>query len=925
MSKKYQNFIALDVETTGLNEDSEIIEAGLVVVENGEIVREWQRLVKPQNPIPKDISIMTGITPSMVKDAPRWADIEEEFLSIIEGKLLLAHNISFDRGRIEFQLGHALENSWLDTHDMTKLFLPTLTSYKLMSIAFHLHIPDNAHHRALNDATVCAQVFLTLMEQAVAIDPFTLEEMANTYGGIQESLFESGYNLGDLLHQLAQEAHASDIANPLEFNDFESNYAEEESAPLLDFNHAGDFFAPKGLLSQSKPDYQYRSQQTEMLNCIKQAFIEKKHALIEAGTGTGKSFAYLVPSLLWSYETDQRVIISTGTITLQEQLFHIDLPFLNTALGHTFTSAIAKGRNNYLCLRRFDEYTRDAYKASERERIFATSLVFWRSLDQSGDKEHLNLNKAELQYWQNIASSPDTCLGRRCKFYNECCFFNNKRKCEQSDIVITNHALLFQDLRLGNLLPTHDHIIIDEAHHLEDEATHQFTDTIDYEAVRKLLFNFTRNGGFLSRVSVAIGKADTLAENSTEITERANRAMIDSKETIDVFGKCVKFANDIPELDNIGDLRVTDKIRNTQWWQTFEESLRKSHGALSTAVTSINRLLVSLNEDESIESLIREMTHARDRLAEQRDWLERFIAGTDEDYVYWAKTLKNYNYANLFLNAAYIDIMPLIHEKLFSTNDTVVLTSATLAVDNDLQYTAEKFLLAPEECISYITEAPFDYKNQSLIAIPNDHKDYSKTNDYEYTKNVIHDLKKLIPAVDGDMLVLFTSYAMLNKVQQALKNDSTLKDYRILAHGQDGSRTSLLEALQDEGKTVLLGANSFWEGVDVKGDKLRTVVIAKLPFTPPTMPVESARNDLLKSQGKNPFSANSLPQAILRFRQGCGRLIRSANDRGCIIILDNRVISKNYGASFLHSLPEQPIWIDSVDNLSINLKKWHEQ
>ena len=924
MSNKYQNFIALDVETTGLNDDSEVIEVGLVVVENGEIVQEWQRLVKPNHPIPKDISIMTGITPAMVKDAPRWADIEEEFLSIIEGKLLLAHNISFDKGRIEFQLGRSLENSWLDTHDVAKLILPTLTSYKLMSIAFHLHIPDNAHHRALNDATVCAQVFLTLMEQALDIDPFVLEEMANTYSGIQESIFETGYHLGDLLHQLAQEAHASNAAGPLVFDDFDYNYTEEDSAPLLDFNHAGDFFAPKGLLSQSKPDYQYRAQQTEMLDCIKQAFVDKKHALIEAGTGTGKSFAYLVPSLLWSYETDQRVIISTGTITLQEQLFHVDLPFLNAALGHTFTSAIAKGRNNYLCLRRFDEYTRDAYKSPERERVFATSLVLWRSLDQSGDKEHLNLNKAEAQYWQNIASSPDTCLGRRCKYFNECCFFNNKRKCEQSDVVITNHALLFQDLRLGNLLPEHDHVIIDEAHHLEDEATHQFTDTIDYEAVRKLLLNFTRSGGFLGRVSVAVGKAETLAENSTEITERANRAMIDGKQAYEVFGKCVKFANDIPELDNIGDLRVTDKIRNAQWWLTFEESLRKSHGALSTAVTSINRLLVSLNEDENIESLIREMTHARDRLAEQRDWLERFIAGTDEDYVYWAKTLKNYNYANLFLNAAYIDIMPLIHEKLFQTNDTVVLTSATLAVDNNLDYTAEKFLLTPKECISYITEAPFDYKNQSLIAIPNDHKDYSKTNDYEYTKNIINDLKKLIPAVDGDMLVLFTSYAMLNKVQQALKNDQSLKDYRILAHGQDGSRTSLLEALQDEGKTVLLGANSFWEGVDVKGDKLRTVVIAKLPFTPPTMPVESARNDLLKSQGKNPFSANSLPQAILRFRQGCGRLIRSANDRGCIIILDNRVISKNYGASFLKSLPEQPVWIDGVDNLAEKLKKWHK-
>ena len=231
-----------------------------------------------------------------------------------------------------------------------------------------------------------------------------------------------------------------------------------------------------------------------------------------------------------------------------------------------------------------------------------------------------------------------------------------------------------------------------------------------------------------------------------------------------------------------------------------------------------------------------------------------------------------------------------------------------------------------------ITETVLRDAHQSLIAIPNDHKDYSKTSDFEYTRTVVNDLKQLIPAVDGDMLVLFTSYAMLNKVQQALKEDQRLSDYRLrglgahlvtLAHGQDGSRTSLLEALQDGGKTVLLGANSFWEGVDVKGASLRTVVITKLPFTPPTMPVESARNDLLKSQGKNAFAANSLPQAVLRFRQGCGRLIRSASDRGCIIILDNRVLTKSYGRTFLNSLPEQPVWTDSVANLARKLKDWH--
>lgn len=923
MMKKYRNFVALDVETTGLNDDAEIIEVGLVRIEDGKIAETWQTLVKPKKKIPKDIAIMTGISNDMVKDAPTWQEIEEGFLAFVDGQLLLAHNYPFDKGRVEFQLGRKLSNNWLDSHDMAKLFLPTLSSYKLSAIATHLHIPDTDHHRALNDAIVCAQLFLKLLEVAASQDPFALHEMAITYSGQQETLFASdSHSLGDLLFRLAESATAASQTTPLTF------YEEaplETTAPHLRFENAESFFAHNGILAAHKPDFQYRAQQVEMLSCIKQAFEEKKHALIEAGTGTGKSFAYLVPALLWSLEHDERVVIATGTINLQEQLYHIDLPFLKKALGYPFATAIAKGRSNYLCLRRFSEYCRQASGTSERERIFATSLVLWRSLDASGDREHLNLNKAENQYWQNIASAPDTCLGRRCPFYNECCYFNSKRQCEQARVIVTNHSLLFQDLKIGSLLPEYDRVIIDEAHHLEDEATHQFTDTIDLELIQKLLNNFIRTGGFLARVNIAVGKAETLADNSTEIGERGTRAMADCQDAVQSVKATITFANEIPELTNIGDLRITDKIRNSGWWQTLEESLRKSHRMLTTAVVSINRLLTSLGEDENIESLLREMTHARDRLAEQRDWLERFIAGIDDDFVYWAKTYKNFSYANLLLNAAYIDIMPLVHEKLFEAKSTVVLTSATLAVNKDLRFAADRFLLTPDEYLSSINDSPFDYEHQSLIAIPNDHKDYSKISDLEYTRNVIADLKKLIPAVDGDMLVLFTSYAMLNRVQQALKDDHSLDGYRILAHGQDGSRSSLLEALQDGEKTVLLGANSFWEGVDVKGASLRTVVITKLPFTPPTMPVESARNDLLKSQGKNAFTTSSLPQAVLRFRQGCGRLIRSNTDRGCIIILDNRILTKSYGRTFLDSLPKQPVWIDTADSLAAKLRDWHDR
>lgn len=923
--KIYNNFVALDVETTGLADDAEIIEVGLAMVEDGAVTYSWQQLVKPEKRIPRDISIMTGITNEMVADAPSWSDIESDLLEMIDGKLLLAHNYPFDKGRLEFQLGYRLDNVWLDSHDIAKLFLPTLSSYKLSAIATHLHIPDTNHHRALNDAIVCAKVFLHILDKAMQNDPLVLNDMAITYNGQQERLFEQkGPSLGDLLFRLAEEAALHDKMSPLYFEE-KRTIAETNLSPRLHFDEAEAFFSSDGILSQIKDDFQYRAPQVEMLDCIKQAISTDKHALIEAGTGTGKSFAYLVPALLWSWEKDARIVIATGTINLQEQLYHVDLPFLKEALGYPFDTAIAKGRSNYLCQRRFKEYTRRVATASERERIFATSLVLWQAEDDSGDREHLNFNKAELQYWYNIASTPDTCMGRRCPFYHECCYFNSKRQCEQARLIITNHSLLFQDLKIGNLLPEYSRVIIDEAHHLEDEATRQFTDTVDFELIGRLLTNFTRNGGFLGRLIVALGKSENLSENADTIIDRCNRAVADGVEAAKAVNTTSLFANNIPELTNIGDLRITDKIRNSGWWFDLEESLRASHRVLATVITSVNRLLTLVDGDEDIESLVREMTHARDRLAEQRDWLERFIAGIDENFVYWAKTYKNFSYANLLLSAAYIDIMPLIHEKLFDAKSTVILTSATLAINHDLSYTAQKFLLTPESYLTSINESPFDYEHQSLIAIPNDHKDYSKTSDFDYTRTVASDLKKLIPSVDGDMLVLFTSYAMLNRVQQMLKEDQSLRDYRILAHGQDGSRSSLLEALHEGGKAVLLGANSFWEGIDVKGDGLRTVVITKLPFTPPTMPIESARNDLLKSKGKNAFAVNSLPQAVLRFRQGCGRLIRSNRDRGCIIILDNRVLTKSYGRTFLNSLPSQPIWTDTIDNLATDLKKWHKQ
>lgn len=925
MMTPYKTFTALDVETTGLRDEDEIIEIGLVHVEDGQITETWQSFIKPSIPIPADITVITGITSQMVKDAPSWDEIEEELSAHLQGQLLLAHNYRFDKSHIESQLGRTLANPWLDTHDIAKLFLPRLTSYKLMSLADHLQVNDSSHHRALNDAEVCAKVYLKLLEIGSQYSPFVLTDAASLIGDSQKTLFNtSDLSLGGLLEDLAQTA--AELEAPLSFvNPEETADFVTDQKPRLSFDQAADFFAPGGLLSASRPDFQYRPQQAEMLATIEEAFTTNRHALIEAGTGTGKSLAYLVPALLYSYENDTRVVIATESIALQEQLYYTDLPFLKETLGAHFPTALAKGRANYLCLRRFEGTKNSAGQMPERDRILLASLVLWMEKDATGDREHLNLNKAELQTWQNVSSSADTCLGRRCAYFDDCFFFNRKRACEKARVIVTNHSLLLQDLKLGGLIPEYNIAVIDEAHHLEDEATRQFTDVVDYGLMVKLMANFTRSKGLLNRMDKALAAAETESDTLDRFHELASRIQDECKECNELLKETVDMACSIPELEHIGDLRITDKVRNSNWWLTLEESLRNSQRYISSCVKTLDLLLHLLEDEVSLEAVCREASHARDRLQEQADWLERFIAGYDDDFVYWATTMKSSYNSNLTLSTANIDVCPILHDKLFEAKDSVILTSATLAVNNAMTYTAQRFLLEDDQYISYITSSPFDYKNQSLIAIPNNHPDYSKVNDFAYTKIVTEDLRKLIPALGGDMLVLFTSYAMLNRVALSLKRDPSLTGYRILAHGQDGSRSSILEAMQNNRRTVVLGTKSFWEGIDVKGDHLRTLVIAKLPFEPPSMPIESARLELLKAQKQNAFKVHSLPRAILQFRQGCGRLIRSNDDRGCIIILDNRVIMKSYGKYFLSSLPEQPIWQDDIDTLAQNLAKWHAE
>ena len=912
------SFVCLDTETTGLDQSAEIIEIGMVKVINGQVADQYSQLIQPYNPIPETITQLTGIDNDMVADHPHWPQAEQAILDFIGDFTLVAHNVSFDRGMLEQHLGRVLSNPWIDTHDVAKIFLPTLTSYKLISIAGALDIHGQGFHRALQDAHVTAQVLLQLTQQACQLDPFTMQKIVNIFK-------EDDCGLTTLLQQIQTDivAHAQ-IGKVYHSNQTPAHTYGKR--PLLDFSQTKKFFEPDGLMAQVNPSYQHRPQQLEMQKVISNAFLNESHGIIEAGTGTGKSFAYLLPALLWAYENQCRVLVSTNTIALQEQLYHKDIPFLKDCLDFDFPVALSKGRSNYICMRRFEQYLKQAPTVSWMEKIFIAQLVYWLTTTEQGDKETLNLNKLEHQFWASIASQTETCLGNQCGMFRSCFYMNNRKECENSMLIITNHALLLQNLKLENqILPAYEHVIIDEAHNLEEEATRQFTDTVDLEFLHKTSQHLLRNSSVVSRI---ISKVKDLHEESQSyedllLAQRELKSDVTDLETH--IRAAIDYIFTVKQLAHNNEWRITAKERKANWWLELTPMLERIRDLIATIYNRLSHIRNRIDMFEDLDLLAKELVFNQGWFGEQQKFLDTFLQEKRQNDIYWIEYTRSSWGSNLCLSVAPIDVMPLLKERLFDSNKSVILTSATLAIANQLKYTAQLYLLEEEEYLSYITPSPFNYAKQSCIAIPTDIADYSQVSEETYSAMLISSLESIIQSVTGGVLVLFTSYAMLNKTYFALKHNPNLQDYNILAHGQDGNRTSILQSLNKTENTIALGANSFWEGVDVKGTGLTTLIITKLPFQPPTKPITSAKMEYIQAQGKNSFSAYSLPQAVLKFRQGCGRLIRSADDWGSIIILDKRLLSKGYGKEFINSLPKQPIIRKPLDEVCSTLHNWMQQ
>ena len=912
-------YVALDLETTGLDSVRDrIIEVGAIKFRGDEVLGEFKTYVNPYTQIPQFVRRLTGIRQEDVDGAPTFASVSVKLEEFLGNAPVIGHNVAFDVGFLK-KNGLPMFNDAYDTWDMAYSLLPEAPEYSLSLLARNLGIDHETPHRALDDARVTRLVFLELLRRAKALDPLVAER-------IRVIAHRAGWSFGDLVGSDTL-IGAPGFAGPLDAAELAERLTRpppleisEEEQPL-DVERIEGMAAEGGLLAKHFPGFEYRPEQQAMMGAVERAFDGEGHLMVEGGTGVGKSVAYLLPAILYAVANGKRVVISTNTINLQEQLLQKDIPALTAALEQAgeipdgaLRAVSLKGRANYFCVRRWTNLSRSDGLSTDEARMLSKSLV-WLQYTHTGDRGEMNLSGRDWQSWMRVSAGDNSfCPGLR----QGMCFLRAAReRAEAAHVIVVNHALLVSDLiRGGGLIPEYDHLVVDEAHHLEEAATQQFGFSVSQSWLEPELDSLARH---LTQ-GEAIIRAQRAGAAERERYQHLSKAVSDSMPALmekwaDLWSLAEEFVmTHRNERESRVQLRLKRSARTQPGWSEVEIGWENCDGDMQQLMSRVEELArhmnaLTINDSDPWDTLLADVDSWITGLAEIREQLRTVVgADAEDERIDW---LSQDRFDGMVFNSAPLDVGPTLRNDLFDRKKCVVLSSATLTTHDSFNFIRQR--LGLEEANELQVGSPFDYKKSTLLAIPDDIPHPSG-----YRDAMERCIGQIARNAGGHTLALFTSHAAIRAARQTLIRTVEDSDIAVMAQGIDGPPHRLMKRFTENPRSVLLGTSSFWEGIDLPSGVMKVLILTRLPFNVPTEPVFEARGE----QYEDSFSQYSVPQAVLRLRQGFGRLIRNANDRGAVVVLDVRIIKSSYGRHFLRALPECTTSIGPMASIIESVRRW---
>ena len=934
--KELFNFVALDIETTGLdfNKD-EIIEIGAVRFVKGIEKDSFAIFVKPIKPVPRFITQLTHITDEQLAGGARLEDALIKLLQFLGMDLVLCHNTSFDIGFLNAKYEKCgfpkLSNQLLDSLDLARIYLPFIQNHKLETLAEYFEIELDNAHRAIFDARATAGVLLKLLDFVEENIPLKLNHQLLEITNSSRSLLGLSIFLEKIVDHQKQSALLSKQKPKIDFHN--RNYIEHnpEITKTITIEEA---FQKGGLLDRQDEKYELREGQIEMAKAILDKYERSEFLLVEAGTGVGKSLAYLIPSIIFSNANEnKKIVISTNTKNLQEQLFYKDLPTVSRSIDLPFKASLLKGRRNYVCQKKWLEVSMDRDKLlSSSEMRSLLNLIVWKEFTQTGDiaeNSSFNANR-DASLWKKLSADNFICRKRRCPHFKQCYLMNIRTKAEESNLVIINHHLLLADITADfAALGDYEYLIVDEAHNMPQLAQVELGLSLSYPEVNNFftsLFSAKKKYqfGVLVNLKTAAIKSDfPQKEVFLEKIEEMIKLIEDNNELFaDFFRRIAEVVND---QGNYGKLRIKDTEdhpfltdyfnRIIEFWQAFSRSFQP----LLEIVSNVNKQRF-VDHGQNLEIL----ESIKQRINDYYDALVLLFNPNLKEYAYWMETFPTQDdkYPAGVLCYCPLNVNEILLEKLYKRMKTIIFTSATIAIRDKFRYFASRMgldLLEEGFVQELVVQSPFNYQKQAMVLVAGFLPD---PKDRFFQAQSLEVIRRSVEVSQAGTMVLFTAYKNLNEAFAEFDEEFYAKDILLLTQGKGIGRSAMLKEFRKNRNSVLLGTNSFWEGVDVPGESLELLILHKLPFLVPSEPIVEAYLEKLDEEGKDSFMHYMLPNALLKYRQGFGRLIRHKTDRGVVLVLDNRILTKRYGQYFRDTVPARTI-ISSTDlEIYDFLAKW---